>query len=314
MTRLLQWHKKIVFLYPGQGSQKVGMGKDLLEQYPPAKKIFEEANDILGFNLSKICLEGPEKELTRTTNLQPALLTVSWILTKLLKEKEVIPQAVAGHSLGEYSAILAAEVVDFPTALKIVKERARLMEEAGKDGKGAMAAVIGLDDGVVVDLCKKIKGVEAVNFNCPGQVVISGDKEKLKVASEELKRVGAKGVIFLPVTGAFHSFMVREAAKKFSSLLDQFPFHDPCCPVVSNVTGEYATSARQIKDNLKLQMDHPVLWEKGMRLLISDGFNIFVEVGPGKVLQGLMRRIDKKVVVSSVDRIESVKKLIQLLS
>ncbi|MCD6256595.1 ACP S-malonyltransferase [Candidatus Aerophobetes bacterium] len=313
MTRLSQWHKKIVFLYPGQGSQKVGMGKDLLEQYPPAKKIFEEANDILGFNLSKICLEGPEKELTRTTNLQPALLTVSWILTKLLKEKEVIPQAVAGHSLGEYSAILAAEVVDFPTALKIVKERARLMEEAGKDGKGAMAAVIGLDDGVVVDLCKEIKGVEAVNFNCPGQVVISGDKEKLEVASKELKRVGAKGVIFLSVTGAFHSFMVREAAKKFSSLLDQFPFRDPCCPVVSNVTGEYATSARQIKDNLKLQMDHPVLWEKGMRLLISDGFNIFVEVGPGKVLQGLMRRIDKKVVVSNVDRIESVKKLIQLL-
>lgn len=314
MIRLSQWRKKIVFLYPGQGSQKVGMGRDLLDHYHPAKKVFEEANSILGFDLRKICVEGSEKELTKTDNLQPALLTVSWILTRLLKEEGIIPRAVAGHSLGEYSAILAAGVVDFPTALKIVRERARLMEEAGKKGEGGMAAVIGLQERLVTDVCKEIGGVEPVNFNCPGQIVISGNKEKLHLATEELKRAGAKKVVLLPVSGAFHSFMMKDAAVKFSRVLEKFHFNDPSCPVVSNATGEYATSAHKVKDNLKLQMDHPVLWEKGMRLLLSDGFNIFIEVGPGKVLQGLIRRIDKKAVITGIDSVESAEKLTDLLN
>jgi len=183
--------RKLVFLYPGQGSQKVGMGKSLLNNYPPAGEIFEEANHILGFDLKRVCLEGPKEELARTLKLQPALLTISWILTELLKEKDIFPEAVAGHSL--------------PTALKIVKERARLMEEAGRKKKGAMVAVIGLEEDKVIQVCEQIGEVQAVNFNCPGQVVISGAKEKMPLAVEEFKKRGAKKVVFLSVSGAFHS-------------------------------------------------------------------------------------------------------------
>ncbi len=306
--------RKVAFLYPGQGSQKVGMGKSFLENYSLARNIFQEANEILGFNLEKICLEGPEEELVKTSNLQPALLTVSWIATCFLKEKGVFPQAVAGHSLGEYSAILAAGVVDFKTALRIVKERARVMHEETRKNEGGMAAVIGFDKENIVKMCKEIGEVEAVNFNCPGQIVISGKKQKISILAEELKKRGAKKVIVLPVSGAFHSYLMRSAARKFANFLDQFNFYNPTCKVVANVSGEYALSGEEIKKNLKLQMDHPVLWEKGMKLLIKDGFDTFIEVGPGKVLQGLIKRIDKKVKTMGVEDIRSANLVVQSVS
>jgi len=306
--------RKIAFLFPGQGSQKVGMGKDLVDSYPAAKCIFDEAKKILGFNVQRLCIEGPEEELNRTVNLQPALVVVNWILTKLLKEKGVSFQAAAGHSLGEYSALLATGVIGFPTALKIVKQRAYLMEQAGKNKKGSMAAVIGIETAKVIDICRQIREVEVVNFNCPGQVVISGSEGNVLGAVKKLKNQGAKKVVLLPVSGAFHSFLMTDAAKKFSIFLDRLSFSDPICPIVSNATGEYAISSEQVKENLKLQMDHPVLWEKSMRLLVNDGFNTFVEVGPGKVLQGLLKRIDRKVAVFGVESMESANQLIDLLS
>lgn len=306
--------KKIAFLHPGQGSQKLGMGRSVIESYPPATDILNQAQEILGFDVEKLCSEGPEEKLNRTLNLQPSLLTINWILTKLLKKREIAPQAVAGHSLGEYNALLTAGVIDFPTALKIVKQRAYLMEKAGKEGKGAMAAIIGLEAEKIIEVCKEVGKAEVVNFNCPGQVVVSGCKKKVVEAMEKLKKLGAKKVVSLPVSGAFHSFLMRNAAKEFSSFLDKFSFNDPALPVVSNATGRYATSANQIKNNLKLQMDHPVLWEKGMRVLLDEGFNTFVEVGPGKVLQGLMRRINRKVAIIGVENIKSANQLVSLIS
>ena len=300
--------KKLAFLYPGQGSQRIGMGRDLLEHYPPARYILTEAQEILGFDVEKMCLEGPQEKLARTAHLQPILLTLGWIATHLTRGKNIMPQAVAGHSLGEYSALLAAEVIDFPAALQIVKKRAALMEQAGYQKKGAMAAVLGLDTEIIINICNEAGQVSVVNYNCPGQVVISGVRNKLFRVSEKLKECGARKVLPLAVSGAFHSSLMKEAAQQFSSFLERFPFSQPICPLVSNATGGYATSAGQIKDNLKLQMDHPVLWEKSMRLLLDDGFNVFVDVGPGGVLQGLMRRIDRSVTCLGIDDEDSLRK------
>jgi len=305
--------KKIAFLHPGQASQKIGMGKNLISFYPAANEVFNEANKALGFDIKRICLEAPEKELTKTSSLQPALLTINWIITKLIKEKGINPQAVAGHSLGEYNALLTAEVLDFPTTLKIIKKRANLMEQAGKNKKGSMAAIIGLGTEKIIDICHKTTGVKVVNFNCPGQVVISGEKEKVLEGVEKIKKIGAKKVVLLPVSGAFHSPLMKDAAKEFSLFLEKFTFFQPICPILSNATGEFATSKSKIKDNLKLQMDHPVLWEKSMESLVNEGFNFFVEVGPGKVLQGLMKRINKKVTITGINDQTSISKLISLI-
>ncbi|MBC7189656.1 ACP S-malonyltransferase [Candidatus Aerophobetes bacterium] len=301
--------RKIAFLYPGQGSQKVGMGRKIFNSYFPARNVLDLADKILGFNLEKLCLEGPESELTRTANLQPALLTLSWVLTMALEERGIFPQVVAGHSLGEYSAILAARVVDIPTALKMVKKRASLMEEAGKEQEGMMLAVLGFDAEKIYRICRKVGGVVVANFNCPGQVVISGCREKVLEAERELKEAGARRTIPLPVSGAFHSPLMKKAAEEFSLFLDSIVFNEPVIPLVSNSTGSYARSAREIKDNLKVQMESPVLWEKSMRLLLKDGFNIFIEVGPGRVLQGLMKRIDTKAKVFGVEDLDSVEEI-----
>ncbi len=301
--------RRIAFLFPGQGSQHVGMGRGFIDGYEEPRKIFRQARKILGFDLEKLCRHGPEEELKKTTNAQPALLTMNWIFTRILRETGIEPTVVAGHSLGEYSAVLCAEVVDYPAALRLVRRRAQFMEEASAALDGEMAAVIGLSREAVLSICQRIKGVEAVNFNSPSQVVIAGEKKAVKVASERLEQEGVKKVILLPVSGPFHTSFMRGAAVKFGQELDRISFSDACCKVLPNVLARYALSAEEIKKALRMQMDHPVLWEDSMRKLLSDGIDLFIEVGPGRVLQGLLRRIDRRALVLGMENPEDLERI-----
>ncbi len=306
--------RKIAFLFPGQGSQYPGMGQEFYETYPEAKKIFSEAKKVLGFDLKKLCFRGRDQDLKKTINTQPAILTINWIATRILRENQIKPALAAGHSLGEYSALLAAGVLDYPTTLRLVRRRAELMEEAAKTGDGAMAAVIGLSRALVLLVCQNMEGVEAVNFNSPSQIVISGKKEVVKKASHHLKEKGAKRVIPLSVSGAFHTPLMKKAALEFSRQLDKIHFSHPTCPIITNVSGKYAATGEEIKEALKLQMDHPVLWEDSMRRLISSGIELFIEVGPGKVLQGLLRRIDRKANVLGAGTPGDIEKIKEVLA
>lgn len=306
--------RKIAFLFPGQGSQYPGMGQEFYETFSEAKNIFSEAEEVLSFDLKKLCFRGPDQDLKKTINTQPAILTINWIATRILKKNHIEPIAAAGHSLGEYSALLAAGVLDYPTTLKLVRRRAELMEEAGKASGGAMAAVIGLSRALVLSVCQNMEGVEAVNFNSPSQIVISGKKEVVKKASHHLKEKGAKRVIPLSVSGAFHTSLMKKAALEFSRQLDKIHFSHPTFPIIANVSGKEVATGKEIKEALKLQMDHPVLWEDSMRKLISGGIELFIEVGPGKVLQGLLRRIDRKANILGAQAPEDIERIKEVLA
>ncbi len=294
--------KKVAFIFPGQGSQYVGMAQELCNVYPEAEELLNKADDILGYKLSDIILNGPEDQLKLTTNTQPALLTVSTICYQLLRKEGIIPDYAAGHSLGEYSALVAAGSLTFEDALRLVSNRGKLMEEATPAGQGSMAAILGLNTEQIEQICSSIDGiVEAVNYNCPGQVVIAGEKEKVEEASKLASEAGAKRVVALNVSGPFHSSLMKPAAEKFSNELDKVTFNNPSFPIIANVNAQLIFSSEVIKESLKKQMYNPVLWEMSMRKLIELNVETFVEVGPSKVLSSLMKKIDKSVKVLNVE-------------
>jgi [acyl-carrier-protein] S-malonyltransferase len=274
---------KIAYIFPGQGSQSVGMGKDL-----PNQDIFEKANSILGYDLRAICFNGPEEALKQTFNAQPAIFTVSY-MDYILKEQKA--DMLAGHSLGEYTALCAAGVFSFEDGVSMVHLRGKLMEEAVPAGTGTMAAVLGMEEELLKSVCKQIGDVEIANYNCPGQLVISGKTDKVKICCEAITTQHGKKAILLPVSGPFHSSLMKPAADKFAKHLDKIKFNDPKIPVVMNVTADILKSAEQAKELLVKQLYSAVLWQPSVNKMVSAGIEEFVEVGPGKVLTGLIKKI-----------------------
>lgn len=301
---------KTAFVFPGQGAQSVGMGKDLYEAVPASKNTIDSADRTLGFSLSKLMFEGPDDELKKTYNTQPALLTASVAALEALREKGVSPDYVAGHSLGEYSALVAAGVLSFEDAVALVRARGEYMEAAVPGGQGAMAAVLGADRVALEELCRNISEggqlVEMANINCPGQIVVSGSKEGVAACSERVKEAGGKRAIPLEVSGPFHSSLMKEAAQRLADKLGAVSFHEPSIPVVANVTARPAESAESIRALLVEQVYSPVLWEDTVAYLIAEGVDTFVEIGPGNVLTGLIKKMDKTVKLINVNTLESL--------
>jgi [acyl-carrier-protein] S-malonyltransferase len=303
---------KIAFVFPGQGAQAVGMGKDAYEAHEAAKRIFEQADEVLGFRLTDIVFQGPEEELKKTANTQPALLTTSIALYELFKAKGLVPDYVAGHSLGEYSALVAAGVLSFEDAVRTVRRRGEYMEEAVPGGLGAMAAVLGAAREELSALCSSISAdgstVELANVNCPGQIVVSGTKEGVQAVVERGKEAGAKRVIPLEVSGPFHSSLMKPASARLQDTLSQVSLQDAQIPVVANVTARPVQDAASIRQLLVEQVYSPVLWEDSVAWLISEGVDTFVEIGSGTVLAGLIKKIDKNVTVHSINSLEAIEK------
>lgn len=282
------------YVFPGQGAQFTGMGKDLYESSALAKELFEKANEILGFRITDIMFEGTAEELKETKVTQPAVFLHSVILAKTLGE-DFKPEMVAGHSLGEFSALVTNGTLSFEDGLKLVSQRALAMQKACEITPSTMAAVLGLADNVVEDVCASIDGiVVAANYNCPGQLVISGETSAVEKACEAMKAVGAKRALILPVGGAFHSPMMEPAREELAAAIEATIFSTPICPVYQNVTASAVSDANEIKKNLIIQLTAPVKWTQSVQQMIADGATLFTEVGPGKVLAGLIGKIDKE--------------------
>lgn len=305
---------KLAFVFPGQGAQTVGMGKDFCEQYDVAKKLFAQADEALGYSIKDMCFEGPAEDLKLTANTQPAILTMSVIANEILKEHDILPDVTGGHSLGEYSALVAADVLDFQDAVLLVHKRGQYMQEAVPVGQGGMAAIIGLADEVIIDACAKASKeageVQAVNFNCPGQTVIAGTTKGVEAAVETLKAAGAKKAVILPVSAPFHSTLMKPAAEKLAAELDRVEIRDAKIPVVSNFTGKLETKADEIKANLVAQADNPVKWIDCVNTMKEFGADTFVEAGPGKTLCGFNRRIDRSLKSVNVENLETLQKML----
>ncbi|MBP2650137.1 MAG: fabD [Firmicutes bacterium] len=303
---------KTAFVFPGQGSQTVGMGKDLYDNFAVAKAVFEEADEALGFSITDMCFNGPEEELMKTYNTQPAILTVSVACYRVLKEAGIDADIVAGHSLGEYSALVAAGALSFKEAVVLVHKRGQFMQQAVPLGEGGMAAILGMDRASIIEVCRSIeeqgRAVQAVNFNCPGQVVIAGNTEGVATAAEALKKAGAKRAISLPVSAPFHSSLMKPAAEKLAVELAKTAVNDAEIAVVANVTGTIITEGDAIRESLVRQAASPVLWEDCVAQMLEFGANVFVEVGPGKVLTGFTKKIAKESTTFNVENVASLQK------
>ena len=311
---------KLAFVFPGQGSQEIGMGEDLIKNYKEADELFDVANIALkdeGFDLKKLCLEGPEEELTKTINAQPAMLTVSIILYELLKKNNINPNIVAGHSLGEYSALVAASSIKFKEAIRLVRKRGQYMQTATPLGTGSMAAVISLKKNKIKELIKKVSKfgtIEIANYNSPYQIVVSGKSEvidQLLIMGEEEEEIN---VVSLKVSAPFHSCLMGKAKDNLASYIENINIQEPQIPVICNVTADYVKTKKEIKDALIEQVTHPIRWVEIIRRINSEGINCFIEVGPGNVLKKLIRQILPKVKVHNVSDSESLERVIRRLN
>ena len=295
---------KVAFVFPGQASQYPGMGKELADKYPSARTVFEEADHALGFSISKMCFEGSEEDLKQTANTQPAILTCSVAIYRVVAERGLTPDFVAGHSLGEYSALVAAGSIKFSDAVQVVRHRGKYMQEAVPAGQGAMAAIMGLSPAVVADACKRAAENEVcapANLNSPEQTVISGNADAVKRAVEIASQLGAKRAVMLAVSAPFHSALMMPAQEKLDADLRKITFSDLRVPLITNVDADTETSGEEARDALIRQVSMPVRWEESMRTLIDEGVNTFVEVGPGRVLTGLLRQIERSVATLNVE-------------
>ncbi len=289
------------YIFPGQGAQFPGMGKDLFENSKTANELFNIANEILGFKISDIMFNGSSEDLKQTSVTQPAIFLHSVILA-ISKGKEILPEMVSGHSLGEFSALVVNKSISFEDGLKLVSIRANAMQKACENNPGTMAAVLGLEDTDVEKVCKETKGtVVPANYNCPGQLVISGELSSIELACEKLKQIGARRALVLPVGGAFHSPLMEEAKKELEDAINKTVFSNPICPIYQNVSGLAFSSETEIKENLISQLTSPVRWTQSINKMINDGASEFIEVGPGKVLQGLVKKINREIASSSLN-------------
>lgn len=298
----------IAVVFPGQGSQYVGMGREIHENFDKAQETFEEASHALGYDLADLSFNGPKQELNKTFKTQPCILTVSTAIHRVLLSKNVTPAVVAGHSLGEYTALVAAEIITFKDAVRLTEKRGRFMQEAVPEGQGLMAAILGLERSTVEEICRSLQSGYAApaNFNCPGQIVIAGEKTAVEEAVNFCKEAGAKRAVALSVSVPSHSRLMEDASRRLAELLDSIELKDPQIPIVNNADAKFLNTKESIKESLIRQISRPLLWEDSVKAIAQSGIQTFVEVGPGRVLSGLIRRIVPDARVLNVEDMKSL--------